>query len=220
MVIRMHSFKSTFLERKEIILYCVFILCCEIPSRNIFFGSKIWKKKCKWNCYHLKKTLGQFSSFQWICSKTITFGDRIPWVGFGFRWLVRRVPKFQDGSTQGSTLTCLACLSCGLPTHHGLAWRNHLRWCQPHGGKEDGLQQRMHVVVFDVGAVHNNWFRLRPALPTVSGQFTLCCCCRECRIYALFLSRMSWIRAFWGRILRRILAEILRNTQNFGRNSD
>ena len=35
-----------------------------------------------------------------------------------------------------------------------------------------------------------------------------------------FLSRMSWLRAFWGRILHRNLAEILRNTQNFGRNSD
>ena len=35
-----------------------------------------------------------------------------------------------------------------------------------------------------------------------------------------FLSRMSWLRAFWGRILHRILAEILGNTQNFGRNSE
>ena len=40
--------------------------------------------------------------------------------------------------------------------------------------------------------------------------------CRKCRIYALFLSQMSWLSAFWG----RILAEILRNTQNFGRNSE
>ena len=44
--------------------------------------------------------------------------------------------------------------------------------------------------------------------------------CRECHIYALFLSGMSWLRAFWGRILHRNLAEILRNTQNFGRNSE
>ena len=35
-----------------------------------------------------------------------------------------------------------------------------------------------------------------------------------------FLSRMSWLRAFWGRILHRILTEILGNTQNFGRNSE
>ena len=44
--------------------------------------------------------------------------------------------------------------------------------------------------------------------------------CRKCCIYALFLSRISWLRAFWGRILSEILAEILRNTQNFGRNSE
>ena len=32
----------------------------------------------------------------------------------------------------------------------------------------------------------------------------------------VFLSQMSHLRALWG----RILAEILRNTQNFGRNSE
>ena len=35
-----------------------------------------------------------------------------------------------------------------------------------------------------------------------------------------FLLLMSWLRAFWGRILHRISAEILGNTQNFGRNSE
>ena len=44
--------------------------------------------------------------------------------------------------------------------------------------------------------------------------------CRKCHIYALFLSGMSWLRAFWGRSLHRNLAEILRNTPSFGRNSD
>ena len=43
---------------------------------------------------------------------------------------------------------------------------------------------------------------------------------RKCRIYALFLSRISRLRAFWGGIFGRNLSEILRNTQNFGRNSE
>jgi len=35
-----------------------------------------------------------------------------------------------------------------------------------------------------------------------------------------FLSRISRLRAFWGGIFGRNLSEILRNTQNFGRNSE
>ena len=35
-----------------------------------------------------------------------------------------------------------------------------------------------------------------------------------------FLSRISQLRAFWGGIFGRNLSEILRNTQNFGRNSE
>ena len=44
--------------------------------------------------------------------------------------------------------------------------------------------------------------------------------CRKCCIYALFLSRISRLRVFWGGIFGRNLVEILKNTQNFGRNSE
>ena len=59
------------------------------------------------------------------------------------------------------------------------------------------------------------WFIRFFCRESVNAAITHIVCCK-CRIYALFLSRMSWLRAFWG----RILAEILRNTQNFGRNSE
>ena len=39
-------------------------------------------------------------------------------------------------------------------------------------------------------------------------------------VRAFFLSRISRLRAFWGGIFGRNLSEILRNTQNFGRNSE
>ena len=51
----------------------------------------------------------------------------------------------------------------------------------------------------------------------------ICKCCNYAYFlshYAVFFPQMSWLRAFWGRILAEILAEILRNTQNFGRNSE